>query len=261
MHYSVPQIDDLHENLRKVLQDMQDLILKTVIEEQALDPASPVRGYLGHGAARRLRTIRRAVQRVFELFPLNQVRPLEADALSDVQTNLHAFVMNLYGLYDNWAWAFVLRHDLLSKIGDHRRVGLFRQATQKHLPEELRLYIKSDVLKRWHDEYAKPFRDALAHRIPPYVPPSEFTEEEGRRYNELEAEKFECIKNMQWGRFDELSAEQAALGRPSFVFLHAFVEEGAPRRILLHPQLLADGMAAVEFGRLFLQYWRTVPLA
>jgi hypothetical protein len=32
--------------------------------------------------------------------------------LADVQINLHAFVMNLYGIYDNWAWAYVLRHDL-----------------------------------------------------------------------------------------------------------------------------------------------------
>ena len=163
--------------------------------------------------------------------------------------------MNLYGLYDNWAWAFVLRHNLLPTLGDRRRVGIVQHATQKHLPAELRQYLTSDVLKRWHDEYAKSFRDALAHRIPPYVPPAHFTEEEGRRYNDLEDENLKCINTMRWERLDEVSAEQSALGRPSFVFLHAFVEEEAPRPILLHPQLLTDGMASVEFGSLFLQHW------
>ena len=255
MTYSPAQIEQLHENLRSALADLQDLILKVVVEGQGLDRASQVREHLLHGAARRLKTVRRALQRVFELFPLDQARPLESDTLSDVQTNLHAFVMNLYGLYDNWAWAFVLRHGLLDTLGDRRRVGLFQQATQKHLPEELRQYLTSDALKRWHDEYAKSFRDALAHRIPPYVPPAEFTEQEGQKYNELEDEKVQCIREMRWERLDEVWAEQAALGRPSFVFLHAFVEEEPPRPLLMHPQLITDSMAAVEFGKLFLQHW------
>lgn len=255
MHYSLAKADELQRNFQRVLDDLQDLTLKTVIKGQAFDRASPIYEHLLHGAARRLTTVRRTTQRVFELFPLDQVRPLESDALSDLQTNLHSFVMNLYGLYDNWAWAYVLRHNLLQIVGSRRRVGMFQRATQKYLPAELCQYLQADELKRWHDEYAKSFRDALAHRIPPYIPPSEFTEDEGRKFNELEDEKHLCVRNQHWDRLKEVSDEQAALGRPSFVFLHSFVEGEAPRRMLLHPQLLRDGMAAVNFGNLFLHHW------
>ena len=94
MSYSPANIEKMHVSLRAVLQDLQTLILNTVIEGQALEPASPVREHLLHGAARRLQTVKRALERVFELFPLDSARPLTTDALSDVQTNLHAFVMN-----------------------------------------------------------------------------------------------------------------------------------------------------------------------
>lgn len=255
MSYSPANIEKMHVSLRAVLQDLQTLILNTVIEGQALEPASPVREHLLHGAARRLQTVKRALERVFELFPLDSARPLATDALSDVQTNLHAFVMNLYGLYDNWAWAFVLRHDLLSRLGDRRRVGLFLQSTQKFLPAELREHLTSEAMTRWHGEYAKSFRDALAHRIPPYVPPSEFTEQESHKFQELEHEKLQCIRQMRWDRMQEISEQQAALGRPCFGFMHSFQEDEAPRPILLHPQLLTDSITAVECAKLFFAHW------
>lgn len=255
MAYSPRQVEELSEKLTSVLSDLQDLMLKTIVEGQPLDTESQVREHLLHGAGRRLRTVHRTIDRIFQLFPVDQARPLGSEALSDVQTNLHAFVMNLYGLNDNWAWAFVHRHDLLKTIGDKRRVGLFHPATQCHLPTALRDYLTSEELTKWHTEYAKSFRDALAHRIPPYVPPAEFSEDEGRRYNQLEAEKVECIKQMNLQRLDEVWAEQGTIGRPSFVFFHAYTEEERPRPVLLHPQLLSDGMGAVEFGRLFLKHW------
>lgn len=258
MAYSPRQIEEWSDNLHSVLSDLQDLMLKTIVEGQPLSVESQVREHLLHGAGRRLRTVHRAIQRIFQLFPLDQKRPLDSESLSDVQTNLHAFVMNLYGLNDNWAWAFVLRHDLLAAIGDRRKVGLFHPATQRHLPTALREYLTSEDLTKWHTEYAKSFRDALAHRIPPYVPPAEFTEAEGHRYNQLEAEKVECIKQMRWERIDEICAEQGGLGRPSFVFFHAYTEDERPRPVFLHPQLLSDGMGAVDFGRLFLRHWHEV---
>lgn len=255
MVYSHRQIEELSEKRSSVLSELSDLMLKTIVEGQPLSAESQVREHLLHGASRRLRTVHRTIERIFQIFPVNQTHPLDSESLSDVQTSLHAFMMNLYGLNDNWVWAFVHRHDLLKVIGDRRRVGLFHPATQRHLPTALREYLTSEELTKWHSEYAKSFRDALAHRIPPYVPPAEFTEDEGRKYSQLEAEKVECIKQMKWQRLDEVWAEQGALGRPSFVFLHAYTEDEKPRPVLLHPQLLSDGMGAVEFGRLFLRHW------
>jgi hypothetical protein len=58
-----------------------------------------------------------------------------------VQINLHAFVINLSGVFDNWAWAFIHRHDLLRNVGGKTNVGMFKEATQRLLPAALSDYL------------------------------------------------------------------------------------------------------------------------
>ena len=255
MRYTEEQSTHFHNECDRVVKALQDLQLKIVVEGQPLDPSSRLREQLLHGAARRVGIIRRCIRNIYTLFPPETLRPLDSDTLADVQINLHAFVMNLYGLYDNWAWAYVLRHNLEAAIGDKRRIGLFIEATRSRLPQPLREYLSLPATLEWHEKYAKSFRDALAHRIPPYLPPAQFTLEEGKRYNELENEKVECIKAMRWDRLGKIWEEQAEIGIPCMTFLHAYTEDTPPKPLILHPQILSDGMAVVEFGALFLGHW------
>jgi hypothetical protein len=255
MFFSVEQAEQLDQHRADVVAELQDLQLQIVAQGQPLEATSRVREHLLHGAARRVGVIRRSIENVFALFPPNTERPLSRDHLSDVQINLHAFVMNQYGIYDNWAWAYVFRHNLEGVIGDRRRVGLFNSATRNHLPPPLKAYLTTNSTIEWHEKYAKSYRDALAHRIPPYIPSAELTPEEGTRYNELENEKVECIRTRRWEGLDEVWTEQAALGRPSFTFLHAFTEDEPPQPNILYTQVLSDGKTVAEFGRLFLKHW------
>ena len=256
MFYTAEQARDLHREHDEVLRALQELQLRVVVQGQPMPADSRLREHLLHGAARRIGVIRRSVENVFSLFPPETERPLSLDTLADVQINLHAFVMNLYGIYDNWAWSYVLLHELEATIGDRRRIGLFKQATQSRLPGNLKDYLASTATTEWHEQYAKSFRDALAHRIPPYIPPAVFTETQGQRYNALENEKVECIKAHRWERLEEVWSEQANIGSPCFTFLHAFTEDTLPKPLILHPQMLSDGKAVVEFGNLFLTHWR-----
>lgn len=255
MTYTPEQVDHLHLEVQKTLRGLQELQLKIVAEGQPLDATSRLREHLLHGVGRRLGVIRKTIANIYSLFPTESDRPLDPETIDDIQINLHAFVMNLYGVFDNWAWAFVLHHNLEVTIIDRRRIGLFNSATQCHLPAPLRSYLASPTMTKWHEQYAKSFRDALAHRIPPYLPPAQFTDEEGVRYSELENEKVECIKRRQWNRLDEIYDEQAGIGTPCFMFMHAFSEDTPPIRTLLHPQLLSDGNTVIEFGELFLAHW------
>ena len=93
--------------------------------------------------------------------------------------------------------------------------------------------------------------------IPLYIPPAELTPEEDKRYNQLESEKIDLIKEMEWHRLDQVYEEQIKIGRPSFVFLHSYEEE-PPKPILLHPQLISDGLTVVEFGLLYIDHWNEV---
>lgn len=253
MAYTAEQVVDLQNGLSRVKADLQALTLNTVVQGQETEHPQ-VREHLLHGAARRLDVIGRTINNIFTSFPPETTRPLDKGALSDVQINLHAFMINVYGVFDNWAWAFVYRHALEDRI-DRRGVGLFRDRTARFLPPALREYLGSEDTASWHEEYLKSFRDALAHRVPLYVPPAEFTPEDGERYYRLESEKVDLIKAMEWERLDEVWAEQAEIGSPSFFFIHSYSEEERPKAVRLHPQVLSDGGAIVEFGAMFLEHW------
>lgn len=255
MSYASAMLTELAKEQPQVLIDLQNLQLQIVRHGQPIQN-SRLREQLLHGAGRRVRILRRSIENIFRLFPPESSRPISEESIADIQVNLHAFVMNLYGIYDNWAWAFVLRHDLEQTLGDRRRVGLFIKATQRELPAALQSYLSSPSMTEWHEKYAKSYRDALAHRIPPYLPPAQFTPEEGERYNALENEKVECIKAMQWDRLEQVWEEQALIGTPCFAFLHAYSEDTPPRPVLLHPQLLSDAKVVIEFGNLFLAHWQ-----
>jgi len=256
MGYSEKQIENFEKEYNKVCQGLQDLMLQTVLAGQESTHAG-VKEHLLHGSTRRLGIIKKSIENIFDYFPLTTTRPLNRDVLYDVQINLHAYVINLYGIFDNWAWAFVHRHDLLPQIGDRRGVGLFLKSTAKHLPQPLRDHLSSEAIYNWHQKYLKSYRDALAHRIPLYIPPLQVTHEEGKRFKQLESEKNNLMRSREWQKLDEIDKEMNKIGKPSFVFLHSYEEE-PPKPVLLHPQLLCDGLAVVEFGLLYIEHWNEV---
>lgn len=253
MGYTEEQIVKLEEEYMRVRQGFQGLMFQSVLAGQETDHAG-VKEHLLYGVARRLNVLNRCLENIFGKFPLAASKPLHLDVVLDVQLNLHAYVMNLYGIFDNWAWSFVCRHDLLAHVGGKHGVGLFRESTSKYLPKPLRDYLASETITDWHEKYLKSYRDALAHRTPLYIPPAEFAKEEGERYNELESKKMELIKAMELEEFDALNKEQEKIGRPSFVFLHSFDGEAA-KQIWFHPQVLCDGLSIVEFGSLYMKHW------
>ena len=101
----------------------------------------------------------------------------------------------------------------------------------------------------------KSYRDALAHRIPLYIPPASLTEEDAANYQRLEAEKARLIQEHDWDRLDEVWGEQDQIGAPCFFFLHEFSAVENSRPVFLHPQVLSDGITVVDFGERFYREW------
>jgi len=242
------------DEFKAVQSGLNSLLVECVKHGQA-SSSSLVQEHMLRGAGRRLSVLRRSLENIFTLFPIETTEPLAKDVLSDVQINLHAFVINIYGVFENWAWAFVLRHNLEADIGNRQSIGMFKPETQKHLPALLRKYLAEEETKQLYKNYLKEYRDALAHRIPLYIPPAIFTPEQTKQYNELEEEKVACITSARWKRLDEVWEEQSKVGVPCAFFLHEFSGNTTPRPIYLHPQVLCDGKGVIEFGELFLQHW------
>ncbi|MFC5427623.1 hypothetical protein ACFPTO_02170 [Paraburkholderia denitrificans] len=254
MSYTPKQQEDLAHDCILAHSELRDLMLECLRQADATDVAAS-KEHLRYGAARRLGVMARAMQQIFSLFPPDTERPLPMESLHDVQINLHAFVINVFGVFENFAWAFVHRHNLLPTIGRPVNVSMFKEATRRHLPVAVEDYLSSDAIARWHSEYLKNYRDALAHRIPLYIPPKAMTKEEGELFSALEAEKWGLAGRADWDRINVISAEQDAIGSPCFTFLHSFEDGGASRVVLLHPQIISDSKTVIDFGHRFLASW------
>jgi hypothetical protein len=254
MGYDAAQILDLVRYNAKVRGELQELMLRNVIEGETL-PDEGAREYLHRGVGRRLNIIHLAISQIYDLFPPSRQQPLAKSTLNEVQVYLHAFVVNLSGIFDCWAWAFILRHGLLSRVGGPRDVGMFLQKTQRFLPSDLKTYVATDPIKSWHEEYMKSFRDALAHRIPLYIPPSAYTSDDVRRFNELEQQKMEFLNVGNAEEAHRIMDEQEELGTAALVFMQELTSDRNARPVFFHPQVNSDAATVVEFGNKFYDHW------
>jgi hypothetical protein len=173
--------------------------------------------------------------------------------LTDININLHAFYINISGILDNLAWVFVCEKDLGGnptdgKI-DKKGVGLFHKNTQAHLGPKIKEYLQSDSTQAWHAGYLKNFRDALAHRIPLYVPPVALNDEETDEYKLLQRQLMDFSSIEIILQHDEIWEKLGLLGRACPFFAHSFREESRP--IFLHAQVIADFMTIDEIVKMF----------
>ena len=194
--------------------------------------------YLFHGVARRLGVIERCVVNIYSIFPLQREQLLDWDELKDVDINLHAFFVNIFGLLDNMAWVAVYEKDRRRGI-NKKDVGLYRIKTQEILNDDFREYLNSDRMKKWHDEYLKNYRDALSHRIPLYVPPKNLTPDQQKQVADIEERRNKAIRGRDFSLIDNLQKEEDKIGTPSPFFLHSLPETDN-KMVSLHAQVITD---------------------
>lgn len=93
MMYTKEQRDHFKEEQKRVAARLLDLNFQGLLQSQKIDDEESKK-YMTQGVGRRLDVLKRCLERVFELFPLDQERALGRVVLTDVQIYLHAFVMN-----------------------------------------------------------------------------------------------------------------------------------------------------------------------
>ncbi|HZQ71704.1 MAG TPA: hypothetical protein VFB08_02210 [Burkholderiales bacterium] len=205
------------------------------------------REYLQHGVCRRLKTIDRCLVNVFTIYPPARTDILNSAELNDVMINLQAFIMNVYGLTDNVAWVYILEQRRENTIkGGRQGIGLFDRRTQEHLSQRMRDYLSRESMQAWFGEYSKNFRDALAHRIPPYVPPYLATPETQKRWEELDAASQVALREHRFDDHERLMSERDASVKPCPLFRHSYSDSDGTRALILHGQLLTDALTVVE---------------
>ncbi|MEP6882727.1 MAG: hypothetical protein ABI866_12085, partial [Dokdonella sp.] len=107
-------------------------------------------------------------------------------------------------------------------------------------------------------QYLIAYRDSLAHRIAPYVPPAQLSAVEKARFYELGTESIRLLSNGDLTEAANATEAQKRIGRPDFSF-HLSVVSPVERPVALHPQLLSDAPSLEILISCFLDNWMTPP--
>ncbi|MDX2251220.1 MAG: hypothetical protein NW202_02955 [Nitrospira sp.] len=244
MRYSPEAAADIERDLILIRKELRESSTSLLSEVAPLLKNERAREFVRQGVCRRLTIIQRCIRNIFTTFPVERTELLDQDELADIGVNLHAFLINIHGVPDNLAWAYLLERGITL---EPKQIGLFNERhTQPHLPQDVLTYLRSDGITKWHGEYAKNYRDALAHRIPPYVAPSVLTPEHQEKYRELEEQIFAAAKAEDFDRALMLTEEQAACGSVCLAFSQSFLDETACDPIILHAQLIVDARTVMQ---------------
>ena len=252
MSYNKVALNQLKQKHAELLSRYPDLAIAVGAFTQSLK-SKRAREFMVHGVSRRLWMIYRCIANIFRLFPPDQEKPLVTDDRLDVEINLHAFLINIYGTLENLALAAAYESELVGKKSEGKipkiKVSLFNEEFRRHLNKPLKEYLNQSGVDSWYREYAKNYRDALAHRVPPYVPPSALNDDEQQRYRAIEKEISGLYSTYDFDRIEALYNEQERLGRANPLFVHSFAEGAKP--IYLHAQVLTDFSTIEELVKVF----------
>lgn len=151
--------------------------------------------------------------------------PLSHHAAIRLTLFLNAYYLNLAGSLDNLAWAVTYHHNLINNIDEdnlkHRR---FAQLLGKEFLAALhrsRLDQLSAEIEPYRDWYweMRDFRDPAAHRIPLFVPPSVYSEDDMKESQRLDSEAAELISKGEWDEGMNLLRKSYRLGKHMPIFI------------------------------------------
>jgi hypothetical protein len=203
------------------------------------------RGFKQHGFMRRLGTLQRCIENVFSLIPLDTAEVPSRSTLHDAQINIQSFFANLYGSIDNLAWIWVYEQGLANTIS-RNRVG-FRShniEVRSSLSVDFQEYL--NTINEWL-EYVIEYRDALAHRIPLYIPPGSVPKENLDAHKKLDDAMQDALNvRLDGPEYERLAEEQGRLLVFQPLITHSVRETKNVFRF--HVKMLADFNTLEEIG-------------
>jgi len=195
-----------------------------------------------------------AIETVFTKLPPEQEDVPQKEVVDDVTMAIHSFVLNTYGCLDNVAWIWVWENRIANPDGTElnpKKIGLGKgyKEVRKSLPGEIQLYLES--IEKWFT-HIKDMRDALAHRIPLYIPPGMVDPAHVDSYKRLDTAWYEALRRGDHDECDRVREQQRPLTFFKPLMTHSY-EEKAPI-VVFHSQLLIDLMTVSEIANRLLDH-------
>jgi hypothetical protein len=237
MYFTPDQIADLRVGLAAIQPKLSALRERLVLYPFQTPGA---REHADHGLTRRLGTLARCIERTFELLPPDLDEIPEREQTLDAAINIQAFVVTAFGCCENIAWIWVHERGVLRPNGQpltasHVGLGPNYPLVRNALTPRFVAYL--DQRADWFEQL-KDYRDALAHRIPLYIPPFTLNPNDANRYQALELDATRALRAHDFEGYERLTAERDALTRFQPIMTHSLVAQG--HIVVFHYQLLAD---------------------
>lgn len=248
MYFSEPQVIGLRAGLLEAANNFQALRERFVLQQFTTPGA---REHAHHGFARRLESMLRCIKNVYDILPPDRVTIPSRDETADATINIQAFVMNAFGCCENLAWLWVIERNIRRPNGTELPQGWIGlgpdyASVRESFSQTFRDYL--DTRRDWF-EHLKNFRDALAHRIPLYIPPFSVDPANMNQWTSLGDEANAALRRGDLDREMELREQQKALTHFAPIMTHSL---HASPPVIFHPQLLADFSTVHEIGCEFL---------
>jgi hypothetical protein len=254
MYFTAQQLDELKQALAEVG------LKKAALQERFLVHGFRTDGgreHAHHGLARRLGSLARCVDQVFALLPPDLASIPEHTTVVDATLNIQAFIMNAFGFCENVAWIWVHERAVTRRDGRplaETQVGLGSryERVRQTLTQGFRDYLNQR--EPWF-AHLKNFRDALAHRIPLFIPPYTVHPNNADQFQALERAADQALSSQDFAGYGLIQREQMALARFQPIMTHSLAAAGG--FVVFHSQLLADfhtleelaGVLLDELGR------------
>jgi hypothetical protein len=243
--YSAEAVADLLQGQNEIQPKYEALMLHY---SQRNYRTSRSREFATQGFTRRLMTLKRCIENVFRALPPDFNGIPGKEALEDAEISLQAFLFNVFGCLDNLAWIWIEEKHLTRQDGQplpNNWVGLGQKYTtvRASFTQAFREYL--GTRDDWFS-HLENYRNALAHRIPPYIPPYCVDPANQSRYQELNTLILQDALAGDSAAKEQHQAEQDSLKFFRPYMGHSF-EENAPIGIV-HQQMLIDFLTIEEFA-------------
>jgi hypothetical protein len=247
MTFTPEAIADLRRELATISTKSDALLLAFTAAEYDTEAGKEL---AQQGFTRRVLTLARSLQNVFSFIPPDHPRMPTNDERRDAEINIQASILSAIAATDNLAGIWVHERRIMRNNGQPLPptwIGLRAENRdiRRSFGPEFRTYLESR--DDWFEAIGD-IRDALAHRIPLYIPPFVLTHANEAAYMNLER-RMSATGDCE--EYERLKAEQMQLVVFRAWMQHSFVEEGQP--VVFHSQLLANFNTIDEMGHKFLE--------
>ena len=207
--------------------------------------------FLRHGFLRRCGLLKRCIQKVHELCPMDSDR-VEDDKLTDTEVYLQSFIINISGSLDDLA--HILNFQLDLKLSKHE-IGLIpNQKKFKPLHDVLGQNLKNKLSEYkqggWF-EYILSYRHDLAHQIPLYIPPRIIDPKHEQAYKALISNRFKCSRNLDFQGAKAIDDEIKKIAVFKPIIVHDFLKKH--KKMFFHSQILIDWATIIELSSLVIK--------